>query len=269
MRSLIVLLLVSGSLIAAETKKIDRSIGKEPKYSNTPLYALLAFGPELNHRVWLVRDGDTLYVDKNANGDLTDPGEAITKKKLPKGAEASRDAAFELGDLTLGGRTHKEINLGTGQLSDMLNNFTGEEAAPFLAALKKDKDAQILSIRGEIDVPGIKGGGVGGRFSMVAGPMDLQGALVFAKDRKEAPVIHFAGPLQVTLYAQKPILRVGQVSEPVLVVGTPGIGAGTFAMLAYEGTIPENAHPKVEITFPKKTPDSPPVKQLYELKERC
>jgi hypothetical protein len=269
MRFLIVLLLVSGSLIAAEAKKIDRSIGKEPKYSNTPLYAMLAFGPELNHRVWLVRDGDTLYVDKNANGDLTDPGEAIAKKKLPKEALDVDGAEFEIGELTLGGKTHKGLRFITLSLARWFDGRTNVEEVPIRAALKKDKNAQLFAVVCDVETAGIKGGGLGGRLTMRAGPVDLQGPLLLAKDRRETPVIHLGGPLQVTLLAEKPVLRVDAAADVRLVVGTPGIGSGTFAMLAYEGTIPENAHPKVEITFPKKTPDSPPVKQLYELKERC
>jgi hypothetical protein len=34
--------------------KIDRTITKEPKYKSKPYYALLAFGPDLVKRVWLV-----------------------------------------------------------------------------------------------------------------------------------------------------------------------------------------------------------------------
>src|SRR5437899_8648252 len=63
---------------AADLAKIDRAIAKEPTYqTKDPRYCLLVFGPEAGHRVWLVLDGDTLYVDKNGNGDLTDEGERI------------------------------------------------------------------------------------------------------------------------------------------------------------------------------------------------
>ena len=43
-----------------------------------PQYCLLAFGPEAKVRVWLVVDGDVLYVDRNGNGDLTEPGKRIS-----------------------------------------------------------------------------------------------------------------------------------------------------------------------------------------------
>ena len=59
--------------------KIDRTPSKEPAYrSKAPKYGLLVFGPEGKDRVWLVLDGDTLYVDRNGNGDLTEAGEKVT-----------------------------------------------------------------------------------------------------------------------------------------------------------------------------------------------
>ena len=66
---------LSASAATVDLKKIDRSIRKEPAYqSKNPQYCLLAFGPEANVHVWLVIDGDALSVDRNGNGDLTDPG---------------------------------------------------------------------------------------------------------------------------------------------------------------------------------------------------
>ena len=61
--------------------KIDRTIVKEPRYATQPYYALLAIGPQAQKRVWLVVDGETLYVDKNGDGDLTEANERIGKTK--------------------------------------------------------------------------------------------------------------------------------------------------------------------------------------------
>ncbi|MCI0462143.1 MAG: hypothetical protein L0Z62_34765 [Gemmataceae bacterium] len=77
----------------AELTKIERTIAKEPAYKSHPRYCLLAFGPEAKFRVWLVRDGgDVLYVDRNGNGDLTEPGERVAR-----GAPGSSD--FHPGDI--------------------------------------------------------------------------------------------------------------------------------------------------------------------------
>ena len=63
---------------AVDYTKIDRTIAKEPKYQGKPQYALLVFGPDAKVRVWVVVDGDNLYVDRNANGDLTEDEERLT-----------------------------------------------------------------------------------------------------------------------------------------------------------------------------------------------
>jgi hypothetical protein len=55
----------------------ERKVAKEPVYKSNPKYCLLVFGPEAKTRVWLVQDGDTLYVDRNGNGDLTEAGEKV------------------------------------------------------------------------------------------------------------------------------------------------------------------------------------------------
>src|SRR5712691_5453517 len=79
----------TGTLAAADPVQVERTLRKEPAYqTKTPKYGLLVFGPEAAQRVWLVHDGDTLYADRNGNGDLTEPGEKIKAK-----ADKSRDPA--------------------------------------------------------------------------------------------------------------------------------------------------------------------------------
>jgi hypothetical protein len=74
------LLLLGEPAGATDLSKLDRTIGKEPGYQNKPGYCLLAFGPEAKTRVWLVRDGEMIYLDRNGNGDLTEPGERVNGK---------------------------------------------------------------------------------------------------------------------------------------------------------------------------------------------
>ena len=75
-------LLVAGGMAlaasAADLARIDRTIAREPTYRNRPQYCLLVLGPQARTRVWLVQDGNLLYVDRNANGDLTEKGETAT-----------------------------------------------------------------------------------------------------------------------------------------------------------------------------------------------
>jgi hypothetical protein len=90
LRLLLVLSFCSMPATAADLSKMDRTIAKEPKYQSKPKYCLLVFGPEGKTRVWLVLDGDVLYVDRNGNGDLTEAEERIS---------GDRNAAFPIGKI--------------------------------------------------------------------------------------------------------------------------------------------------------------------------
>jgi hypothetical protein len=71
--------------------KLNRKILKEPSYTaKQPLYGLLVFGPSADKRVWIVLDKskrdasyyDILYVDRNADGDLTAPDKRLVAKTV-------------------------------------------------------------------------------------------------------------------------------------------------------------------------------------------
>ena len=55
----------------------------------------------------------------------------------------------------------------------------------------------------------------------------------------------------------------------MLVVGTPGVGPGTFAQVGYETLIPRQAFLLVEGEFPPRQAGAPPLRERFELKERC
>src|SRR5687768_5807002 len=62
---------------ATDLAAIPRNIVNEPAYQGKPHYCLLAFGKEAKTRIWLVHDGKSAFVDRNGNGDLTDPCEQV------------------------------------------------------------------------------------------------------------------------------------------------------------------------------------------------
>ena len=81
---------------------VDRRIDKEPQYiAKRPLYGLLVFGPTPQKRIWMVLDHskptaelyDLIYVDLNADGDLTDPTERAV------GQAEGDSVRFQLPDL--------------------------------------------------------------------------------------------------------------------------------------------------------------------------
>src|SRR6516225_7235618 len=69
---------------AADLAKIDRKLVKEPAYGSKPMYCLLVFGPEANTRAWLVLDGELLYIDRHADGDLTHPDDRLKVHRVTK-----------------------------------------------------------------------------------------------------------------------------------------------------------------------------------------
>jgi hypothetical protein len=57
--------------LAADLTKIERTLIKEPIYqTKTPKYGLLAFGVDAKIRVWVVLDGDVMYLDRNGSNSL-------------------------------------------------------------------------------------------------------------------------------------------------------------------------------------------------------
>ncbi len=267
------LLLTIAALCARPTSaappSIDRSIHREPTYqTKSPKYGQLVFGPEGRDRVWLVRDGDTLYVDRNGNGDLTGPGKKIPAERSPGRDSANEGYSFSIGDVKVGGRTHKHLAVSFIPLKLYADAALGKRA-DVRSALAKDPKALAASLQVDVEVSGLKSDQPGGLAVFSAGPIDLAGVLQFADTPADAPIVHCGGPLQITFYAELPTLRVGRGSELDLVVGTAGVGPGTFAMLGYEGTIPKSAKPMAEMTLPPAKAGAAPIKEIFEVKERC
>ncbi len=87
------------------------------------------------------------------------------------------------------------------------------------------------------------------RISYVANG-DGRGYLLFADRPQDAPVVHFNGPWTLGLQDIKQRFRAGFKSTLQIGVGTPGVGPGTFAFVKYADTIPADAYPVAEVTFP-------------------
>jgi hypothetical protein len=244
---------------AAELSKIDCTIAKEPAYQTKPKYCLLVFGPEAKHKVWLVQDGDVLYVDRNGNGDLTEAGEKIAPEK-DHGAKA---LLFKLPELRVGDRVHKDLYVSISNLE-----FLADADARAKAIVAKDPQARAYLVMVAIDMPGWKGTGVVGRVQQRAFYVDVNGVLQFADRAQDAPILHFGGPLQATLFGEHK-LKIGRQSDVVLGVGSPGVGPGSHTFLDYDGVIPEKVYPTLEIVYPPKKTGETPVRETHELKERC
>jgi hypothetical protein len=254
------ILLLAPVAQAAELAKIERTIAKEPTYrTRTPKYCLLVFGLDAKMRVWLVQDGDILYVDRNGNGDLTEDG-----KRIKDQAQNDTYRSFEVGDLTLGGLTHTGLSVTQMKASpEVVGNDQEWERIKKSGPEPWRWSVRITAERGaddKRDLPRKIGYVING---------DGAGMLLFADKPQQAPIIHLNGPFTLALQDRRQRLIAGDKTMLQIGVGLQGVGPGTFAFVLYPETIPNDAYPEAEITFPAKLPGKETIKRKYTLKQRC
>jgi hypothetical protein len=272
-------LVAAGSAPAAERPPLK----KQPAYAaEKPLYAVLAFGPNAEHRMWLVLDlpydplrekpgdRDCAYLDRNGNGDLTDPGERV----------AVQVRTVKVRDHWFFGMPEPPVHDRHIPVFD-LGDVPGPDGKPRYSKLKLEVNWYVPGQRYremelKVTVPG-RG------EQWAGGPL-----LRFAEKPEDAPVIHFDGPLSMRLnmsrylfcpvdytgkeaapprWEQQPLHR-GKECEIAANVGTTGVGAGTFVPLT-ANVPPADRHPVAEITFPHRDAAKPPIVVRVELNKRC
>ena len=197
----VILALSVCSLPAAEMPdltRVDRAIKKEPAYvARDPLYGLALFGPKAEKRVWLVLDRskpdapayDVLHVDRDADGDLTGPGER---------AEAA-GGSFKLGGFT--------------------DPATGARHSDFSVRASGPDPTVMLSLRWRGKVK------FGGGFP----EDPEAGYMRFAARPGDAPVVwvHGEAPFRFQRwYGGK--LPVGDAGDFKVFLGQPGVGRSSF-----------------------------------------
>ncbi len=209
---------------AVDLTKIDRTVAKQPAYQSKPQYCLLVFGPEAKSRVWLVLDGDVLYVDRNGNGSLMDKDEQIgADRSYPDGA------LFHVGAISTPEQKVRHTGL---RLS-----------VPRSPPPGAGSDAGSLSIT-------------------IAGSCWYAPVKQFSDRPKDAPIIHFAGPLSFRIGEERngepPTLEIGKKTAIVVFVGTRGLGSGAFAWCKGSEVVPAYSL-QVEIEAPHSTPGAKPL----------
>lgn len=172
--------------------KIDRKLLKEPEYSQTPRYCLLVFGKTAEMQVWLVSDGKVLYVDRDGDGDLTESNEVVEDI----GMTAQN---FRVGTITsTGGTKYQNVFVSRSSLGDSIS----------------------------VEIPG--------KAIQRVAPGQAS-RLEFADSPKDAPIIHFDGPLKLVQYSDDRVISRNSIAgndrarSLRVMVGTPGLGKGTFA----------------------------------------
>lgn len=266
-------LLASAAMADPDLTKLDRTFRKEPEYrTKSPRYCLLVFGPEARTKVWLVLDGNSLYVDRNGNGDLTEPGERTT---VPE---------FKSSDHPLYDGT-REVNVGSVQDGKLVHTeltFSQVRYRKTLGKLEADQQSRVAEWQSVLDkihrqVPD----GMSDTLTVkVAGPgpqdstlwtawIDHQGPLRFGDSPRAAPVVHFGGPLTMIV---NPLVKIrpdpGPDDQFAVQFGTTGVGRGSFAYSAYD-RVPKGMFPVAELEYPPVRAGAAPVEERYELKERC
>jgi hypothetical protein len=239
--ALAALLLAAAPAAALDFDKLDRRIAKEPSYRAKPLYGLALLGPDGQTRVWMALDGERLYIDRNCNGDLTDDGPPAELKD-----KNSDPASFEILDVSPDG---------------------GKSVYKFDIALWGRPSLRRASPLGEPFNQSIHVTFPDGRWFGAWG--DHLSPLMFAAAAKDAPVLHFGGPLRMGFEIRKPLVREPRGDLQLSAcVGTPGSCPGAWAHLMYK-TIPGGVHPKVVLELPPAKAGGKPVRAEFALAQRC
>src|SRR5262245_49144477 len=250
----------------ADLAHIDRQIAKEPQYQHKPKYALAVLGLQAQFKVWLVTDGNVLYVDKNGNGDLTEAAERFVRK------EGGQELQFKVGDIKVDDQIYRDLTVYIDKLS-------GESWAADLPSYQKllaaDANARSYSIGVDVptslDLTDEKGRKVTHIWHRACD--DAKGILQFADRPADAPVIHFGGPWQVwPCDGQKFVLD--RTENFMTQVGTLGHGAGTFAVTCqhrfptdFAYFVPKTAKPVLEAMF--RTKEGGTLTEKYVLDHTC
>lgn len=256
---LLTLLAFYGNAWGADLSKVERRIAKEPTYEARPKYCLLVFGAEAKWRVWLVQDGDILYVDRNGNGDLTEKGERVSIKE-------SKDTyrVFEAGDIHDGTLMHTGLSVRQMKVS---KDYVASDRE-WQRVTKSDAEPWTWSVHLTTERAADDNKELPKKIGYVINGDGL-GLLLFGDRPEDAPVIHLNGPWSLGLQDWKQRLVAGHKSELQIGVGTQGLGPGTFAFVLYPDTIPKDAYPRAEISFPAKSASDKRTLVSLELKRRC
>ncbi len=259
--------------------EVERILRKEPSYPAKPRYCLLVFGPEIQARVWLVRAGDRLYVDKNGNGDLTEPGECVQMERpSPRRFPIQSYASPEV-EIVIGGHCWGKLQLTERRLHPQFKPLDENERETWQRFQRVEGGIETV-IRISEFAPSSRGRDkpISAHIQQAAG-WDATGQLAFAPQPKDAPIVHFDGPLTLRLADLKPPQweKTSQSFDLQICLGTPGLGKGTFAILDFSyiengrntNVVPLDAYPVAEVAFPSKTRGGQPVHVRWVLKQRC
>jgi hypothetical protein len=199
----------------------------------------LVFGSADKTPIWLVEDGDTLYIDRNGDGDLTEAGKAIGPREDHHGA-AGIDA---------NGRPvpFRELSYWIGNIGPA---GRGQHARFELTRFQQGADPPTYVLSGLVNGTSKEYAGWG---------------LMLASSPDRAPILHFGGLLLAEAFSLDH-LKIGKPEQELFVrLYTPGVGPNSTVSLGHDA-VPANVQPTAEIVWPG---GSVPTKSVVTLSERC
>lgn len=226
----------AGPVPSTDYDRINRMIVKEPAYTAAPKYALLLFGPEARLRVWVVLDGEVVYLDRDGDGDLTEAGERFARRDDCKGIEIAYPES----------QTHYLI-------TSLGHHAEGDPPRPHVMA--------------NVDIKGPFAYSQYCDARMGDSPRDA------ALAHFHGPLT--IGP-QTINWKLPPGLALTSGAEPNdlrAVIGTMSAEHGLWTVMRTHvldtSAFAEGVTPFAEVEFPPKSPGGPPVKRRYPLDAFC
>ena len=110
--------------------------------------------------------------------------------KGPSGDPEEDGYFFDVGEVAVGGRTHKGLSVWFVPFKQVALASYGKRP-DVKAVLAKDPKALAVRLRLDVEMTWLKGAGIGGRAVFAAGPVDLEGVFQFSTKPGEAPVVRF------------------------------------------------------------------------------
>ena len=223
---------------SVDYRKIDRSISREPGYqSDEPLYGLMLFGREAALRVWIVLDGETVYVDHNGDGDLT-----------------AADERFA----TIGECKDVELRLSEGK-----SRYTITTIGQY-----DDGEPARVHLMPYVDIAGPLEYGQYGDLALEKSPQEAKLA------HYDGPLTAGSTTISWELPAGLKLKTGEKPSELRAMVGTFDKQAECWVVVRSSHRRKEYAFekgvvPEVEVEFPGKTPEDPVIRKRYPLDGFC
>jgi hypothetical protein len=216
-----------------DVSQVDRSILKEPKYQSTPKYSLIFLGNGGEVKVWMIEDGRRLFVDKNANGDLTDDGPPLEPSNVRDIGDHRWDFDYLLAAITPAN--------GLRSTNFVLRRWNYND--------KEDSYGLSLTVNGELP--------------MYAGWFGT----FWSTNPATAPVIHFGGPFTPKVL-RRSVFTIGESQQRLsLCFINPGSGPRAESRLSIEG-LPKFVVPVLNIEWPTAAGGAP-LRTSHPLTQRC